>query len=134
MDPREGIPTAGGLLSEVQDARKAGMSAIAKCGGYTGGRGAEMSSRMSTRILFSNYFLAGYFKAWPGAARAGRKRKGFQSKDELGVSALRASAESAAGFPPKLASLFGPPYNTLASYLGWPSFGARILSTSVWGR
>jgi len=43
-------------------------------------------------------------------------------------------AESAAGFPPKLASSFASPYNTLASYLGWPSFGARILSTSVWGR
>ena len=110
------------------------MSAIAIGGGYTGGQGAEMPSRMSPRILIPNYFLAGYFKAWPGAARAGRRRKGFQSKDELGVSALRVSAESAAGFPPKLASSFASPYNTLASYLGWPSFGARILSTSVWGR
>ena len=110
------------------------MLAIAKGGGYTGERGAEMPSRMSSRILFSNYFWAGFFKAWPGAARAGRRRKGFQSKDELGVSAFRASAESAAGFLLKLASSFASPYNTLASYLGWPSFGARILSTSVWGR
>jgi hypothetical protein len=107
---------------------------LEKVRGCTGGRDAEMPSRMSSRILFSNYFWAGYFKAWPGAAKAGRKRKGVQSKGELGVSTFRASAESAAGFPPKLASSFASPYNTLARYLGWPSFGERILSTSVWGR
>ena len=60
--------TDGGLLSEVQDARKAGMSAIAKGGGYTGGRGAEMPSRMSPRILFLTIF-------WPATSRHGQERR-----------------------------------------------------------